>query len=300
MTIKNIVLSGGAYKGFYTIGALKHLSKIQFYNIDNIENIYGVSVGSLIGLILCLKLDWNDMIEHAINRPWQKLFQFGPEDILDVFVKKGLMKKSFIYSIFDNFFKNAGVNKSITMKELYEFSGVNMHIYTTNLSTFKLVEINHETHPDIKVLDAVYMSCSMPFIFQPEFIDADCYVDGGVINPYPLNICLKYHDNKDEILAFKIVDDVLEPAKESSSIFQYGFYMLYRLIKENYNFSIDEEMPNEIIIPSSMINVDDARKIINDPNTRKKMISQGENYAKLFLSYKTKNKSEKQEVNLKL
>ena len=59
-------------------------------------------------------------------------------------------------------------------------------------------------------------------------------------------------------------------------------------------------MPNELIIPSSMINVDDARKIINDPNTRKKMISQGENYAKLFLSYKTKNKSKKQEVNLKL
>ena len=91
MTIKNIVLSGGAYKGFYTIGALKRLSKIQFYDIEDIENIYGVSVGSIIGLILCLKLDWEDMIGHAINRPWQNLFQFGPEDILDVFVKKGLM-----------------------------------------------------------------------------------------------------------------------------------------------------------------------------------------------------------------
>ena len=151
MTIKNIVLSGGAYKGFYTIGDLKRLSKIQFYDIEDIENIYGVSVGSIIGLILCLKLDWEDMIGHAINRPWQNLFQFGPEDILDVFVKKGLMKKSFIYSIFDNFFKNAGLNKSITMKELYEFSNINMHIYTTNLSTFKLIEITHESHPDIKV-----------------------------------------------------------------------------------------------------------------------------------------------------
>lgn len=304
MTIKNIVLSGGAYKGFYTIGALKYLSNIQFFNINDIENIYGVSVGSLIGLILCLKLDWGDMIEHAINRPWQNLFQFGAEDILDVFVKKGLMKKSFIYNIFDNFFKNAGLSKTITMKELYDYSNINLHIYTTNISTFKLVEITHQSHPDIKVLDAVYMSCSMPFIFQPEFIEGACYVDGGVINPYPLNICLKYHSNKDEILAFKIVDDVLEPVKESSSIFQYGFYMLYRLIKENYNFSINEEMTNEIIIPSSMINVEDAGKIIKDPEIRRKMILQGENYAKLFLSYKTKNKLinkiSKNKVNKKL
>lgn len=72
MTIKNIVLSGGAYKGFYTIGALKHLSKIQFYDIEDIENIYGVSVGSIIGLILSLKLDWEDMIGHAVNRPLAK------------------------------------------------------------------------------------------------------------------------------------------------------------------------------------------------------------------------------------
>ena len=48
MTIKNLVLSGGAYKGFYTIGALKYLSKVDFYKIENIEKIYGTSVGSFI------------------------------------------------------------------------------------------------------------------------------------------------------------------------------------------------------------------------------------------------------------
>ena len=74
MTIKNIVLSGGAYKGFYTVGALKHLSSENFYDIDDIENIYGVSVGSLIGLLLCLKLEWSDVLENIIYRPWENLF----------------------------------------------------------------------------------------------------------------------------------------------------------------------------------------------------------------------------------
>ena len=58
MTIKNIVLSGGAYKGFYTIGALKYLSENNFYNINDIEKMYGTSVGSLLGALLCLKLNW--------------------------------------------------------------------------------------------------------------------------------------------------------------------------------------------------------------------------------------------------
>ena len=92
MTIKNIVLSGGAYKGFYTIGALQHLSGINFYNIDEIENIYGVSVGSLLGLLLCLKLDWKDVMAHIINRPWENLFNFSPEAIFDVLSKKGFNK----------------------------------------------------------------------------------------------------------------------------------------------------------------------------------------------------------------
>ena len=69
MTIKNIVLSGGAYKGFYTIGALKYLSENKFYNIEEIEKVYGTSVGSLLGALLCLKLNWEDLIEYAINKP---------------------------------------------------------------------------------------------------------------------------------------------------------------------------------------------------------------------------------------
>ena len=39
MTIKHLVFSGGAYKGFYTIGALQYLSSMKFYNIKDIKNI---------------------------------------------------------------------------------------------------------------------------------------------------------------------------------------------------------------------------------------------------------------------
>ena len=289
MVIKHIVISGGGYKGFYTIGALKHLSSIDYFNIDNIESIYGGSVGGLIGLILCLKLDFKDVCEHAIHRPWQNLFHFSPEDILNIISKKGLLNKEFIYAIFDNFFKNAGFTKDATMKDIYNYSKITLYLFTVNITSFKLETISHETHPDMKILDAIYMGCAIPFVFQPPFYKECNYVDGGVINPYPLNICINNCINKEEILAFKIIDDSFSPIDEKASIFQFGFYLFYRLIKENYNFTISEKITNEIIIPSVTMNMTDAQKIINNSDVRKQMILDGEKYAKLFLKYTSKN-----------
>ena len=82
MTIKHIVLSSGAYKGFYTIGVIKHLLDNKFFNIEDIENIYGTSVGSIIGVLLCLKLEWDDIVEYTINRPWHKQININTAIIL--------------------------------------------------------------------------------------------------------------------------------------------------------------------------------------------------------------------------
>ena len=76
MSIKHLVLSGGAYKGLYIIGAMKELLKEKYINIDELENIYGTSVGALIGVIICLKLDYDMLIEYAVNFPFAKYFTF--------------------------------------------------------------------------------------------------------------------------------------------------------------------------------------------------------------------------------
>ena len=96
MTIKHLVLSGGGYKGFYSIGALKYLAENNFYDIENVENIYGTSVGALIGAVLCLKLNLSDICEYVINKPWHKDFNFKIESLIDVYTKKGFINKSFI------------------------------------------------------------------------------------------------------------------------------------------------------------------------------------------------------------
>jgi patatin-like phospholipase/acyl hydrolase len=292
MTIKQIVLSGGAYKGFYTIGALKYLADNKFFNVDELEKIYGTSVGALIGCIICLKLNWDDLIDYAVNKPWHKSFSFSVDSLLEIISKKGFMHRGFIEGVFENLLKQSGLNTKSTMLDLFNHSSIELNIFTTNMTTFKLERLSYKTKPDLMIIDAIYQSCSLPFIFQPHYEKENCYVDGGVINPYPMNICLKdlkenpEFDTK-EILGFKIVDDALEAPLPSSSIFHFGFYMIYRLIKENYNYAINEDIEYELIIPSNILSIEAAQNIITSMDERKRLINDGEKYAKLFLNYIT-------------
>ena len=60
--IKHIVIESGGYKGLYVLGALDELNKSKYYNIENIETIYGTSIGSYVGVLLCLKMLLVDQI----------------------------------------------------------------------------------------------------------------------------------------------------------------------------------------------------------------------------------------------
>ena len=86
-----------------------------FYDINIVEKIYGTSVGSLLGALLCLKLNLDDLIEYAINKPWHKSFKFSIDTLLATISKKGFIQRKFVEDIFVNLLKGAGLNTSSTL-----------------------------------------------------------------------------------------------------------------------------------------------------------------------------------------
>ena len=282
MTIKNIVLSSGAYKGFYTIGVIKHLLNKDYFKISNIENIYGVSVGSIIGVLFCLKLDWNDIVEYTINRPWNKEINFTTQMLLDMFANKGYFGIDFFNNIFSGLLHNAKLPKTLTFKELFEYSNINLNIYTVNINEYKLEVLNHKTTPDLQVMQGLHMSCAIPFIFQPVFYNNCIYGDGGIINPYPIDKSVEDGCNINETLSIRIVDKEITSVTEKSSILYYGFYLLFTLVVKNYKkHNIKQE--NQVIIPATPINISDAQDMIYKSEKRRRLIEDGENYARIFL-----------------
>jgi len=203
MTIKHLVISGGGPLGLRYLGALEKLEQEKFWNIDDIESIYGTSIGSIIGTFICLKYDWETLNKYIIERPCNDAFKVNAKQIFDSYYNKGLFDKKLAEIIFKALLQAKDLSLNITLKEFYEFSKIDLHIFTFELNKFQTVELSHTTHPELSLLQALTMSSALPGIFMPTIIDNKCYVDGGVMCNFPINQCIRDHTNKEEILGIK-------------------------------------------------------------------------------------------------
>ena len=81
------------------------------------------------------------------------------------------------------------------------------------------------------------MSMSYPFVFKPVIIDDICYIDGGIMNNFPLNKCLEHQKcSEDDVLAFKTtLERNDETVKNDSTMADYIYILfkkLHRMIIE--------------------------------------------------------------------
>ena len=290
MDIKHLVFSGGAYRGLYMFGAYKHLIEQSYIKHNILQSIHCVSVGSIFAALICLNLDLNELEEYIINKPWDKLFNFSPEFILKLTSELGIYDIDIFVDIFTTLLKSKGLSKDITLKELYEYSNIEIFIYTTKLSTWEKDVFSHKTHPDLKVIEATYMSSTLPGLFKPIFFNESYYLDGGLINSYPLNECLDCSYNPMEILSIVAKNESASEIirnKNEINLFSFSWCILNNIISNSQeNYYHNGRIENELIIPVKNLDINDASNIIKNKNIRTEIIKDGENFAKLFLSYK--------------
>ena len=292
MTIKHLVISGGGPLGLRYLGALEKLEKENFWKVDNIETIYGTSVGSMIGAFICLKYDWETLNKYIIERPWNEVFKVNATQILDSYYNKGLFDKKLVEIIFKPLLQAKNIELNVTLKEFYKFSKIDFHIFTFELNNFETIELSHKTHPDLSLLQAVTMSSAFPGIFMPTIIDKKCYIDGGVMCNYPINECLRDHTNKDEILGIKSLynkDDISKNAEvtEELSLLEYVICLTNNAINfirstiklENINNTIECN-----VTENSSNFLDFIQQAVTNQELRNEWIKMGEEDATKFLS----------------
>ena len=205
MTIKHLVISGGGPIGLSYLGAIEYLLDNSFVNMENIESMYATSIGSIISVILSLKYDCPTIRKYVIERPWKDVFKLSAKQIMESYTNKGIYDIKIIEKTFKSLLEAKDLSINITLKEFYEYSKKDIHFFVFDLNTYKTVEITHTEYPDLLLIKAIYMSCSLPGIFIPTIMDGKCLIDGGPLANYPLNYCLRDHPIKDEILGFNFV-----------------------------------------------------------------------------------------------
>ena len=282
--IKHLVLSGGGPSGFLTLGSLQYLNEQNFWNIANIKTIYGTSIGSIIGIFLCLKFDWETLNNYIINRPWNEALHVTLNQIINIYSNKGLFDSKLIEIILKPLFDAKNINLNITLKEFYEYSQIELHVFSIEINELKLVDISYLTHPDLVLITAAMMSCAIPSFITPICINNECYIDGGLLISYPLSKCIEHYD-KEEILGFKhgYPNKHASNINSESTIIDLMIEIFSKSVRSLTNkYLIDKiDIPYEIINDTEYMSFANVNKVLSSSSSRQEMITLGYNRAEI-------------------
>lgn len=204
---KNLVFEGGGIRGLAYPGAIKVLEEKGI--MESIENVAGTSAGAITALMVGLNYS-----SHQMDSVLQtlKIQQFN--DGRNIFGKFRRIKKE--YGVFKGekfekwlgkliYFKTGNANTTFAdLHKLHQEDKNFKDVYClgTNISKQKMQVFSWEITPQMKLKTAVHISGSIPVYYKPVAIDSlwnevsiknnknkfDLYVDGGMMNNYPVNL----------------------------------------------------------------------------------------------------------------
>lgn len=187
-SFENLCFEGGGVRGFAYCGAIKALDDAGL--LSGMKRFTGTSVGSVFAALLATGFTADEMMSI--------------KEKLDFSVMSSGCCISTAYSIIVNYgihvidaiegqirdILKVKVDPEITLKQLYENTNKELVIVASCLNREKGVYLHHANFPNVKLIEAIISSISVPFLFQPRKYDflgsRDYYVDGGLVDNYPL------------------------------------------------------------------------------------------------------------------
>jgi len=286
MTIKHLVLSGGGPIMIQLLGAIQHLESNNFIDLKNIESIYGTSAGAIVGVLICLKYDWETINDYIIKRPWQDVFKIKVDKIFESYSKKGIFDFKTIEKCFKPLFDAKDIQMDITLEDFYKYSNVELHFFSFEINDFKIEDISYLTHPKLSLLSAIHMTCSLPILVTPVCIDDKFYIDGGIVCNYPLKICIDSGKNIDEILGFKnqYDNDTKSHINSDSTLLDFIMFFLFKVIYSLNTDSLQPHIKHEFLCKTDKMNIQMLRTSLSSIDVRKELFNNGLEDAKNFLA----------------
>lgn len=287
--IKHIVLPGGGPSGIQTLGALQHLEKNGYWNIQNIESIYATSVGCIIAILLALNFDWLTINDYIIKRPWHEATHLNINQVFNMFSKKGFYDVSIMHLFFKPFFDSRDISLKITFKEFFDMTKVDLHFFSLDVNSFAVEDFCFQTMPDAEILSCAYMSASIPLLFSPICINGKCYIDGGVLTNYPIKQCVERvgEERLDEILGIKncYIREKTSEISSDSTLLEFMMSIISNLIQKCQKTDSDSnsEIPYEVFCECQQMSLNYLQETIKSQQRREELLQSGIKFAEKFV-----------------
>lgn len=177
----NLIIGGGGIKGLCFLGCLKKLFEI--YPFDEFNNFSGVSVGAFIMVLLIIGYTIEDLKDFFVKND---LYTFTDYKFTNLIKEYGCDKGEKILNLIKAFFKTKNINYNITFIEFYKKFNKCIYICGSNISLENVEYFSHLNNPDMKIIDAIRISISVPILFTPIKYNNYYYVDGVLLENYPI------------------------------------------------------------------------------------------------------------------
>lgn len=282
-----LIIGSGGINIICYIGALNSIN--DYYPLTNFKYLTGCSAGSLMCMLINIGYTIDDIKELIIKININDFFNIKLINLLNI---GGFIDNSNIINLIKSTFITKNISIDITFQELYELTNITLTMNSVNQTLHKIEYFNYLNTPNMKVIDCVLMSINIPLLFPPIKYNNNLYVDGAVLDPYPIN----YHKDTNKLGIVAITeyekDFIFKPNNSSGStiinndinfimnIKEISLIIYYNYLKLFYS---KKKYKNTIYIINTQqddlnFNIDDESKI--------KLYQNGYNKSNLFLKKK--------------
>lgn len=189
MNIENLVFSGGGVLGSAYIGALQVLDSKNI--LFNVKRFAGTSVGAIIaGALVCgASIDFISKIFNETNfNDLKDYSRSRPGSFIRFLRKFGYHKGKKLVSWYEKIIHSLTGNKKITLFDIFKIYNKEIFIVATNVDKRQAEVLSHISYPNLELVQAVRMSASYPFFFESVKYNNDIWIDGGLLNNFPIRI----------------------------------------------------------------------------------------------------------------
>lgn len=191
-----LVLDGGGARGAYQIGAWKALAEAGV----KINAVAGTSVGALNGALICM-----GDVERA-ERIWNEITFSRVMDVDDAWMEGLFNRENSLREIVSEVIRHLSeggvditplrelIRENMDEQKIRE-SGIELCLLTFSISQMKEMDLSIHDIPE-GMLDDFLLASAYLIGFKNEKLHGQTYVDGGVVNNFPINSLLdRGYDN---------------------------------------------------------------------------------------------------------
>ncbi|MFM1930834.1 MAG: hypothetical protein RL226_137 [Bacteroidota bacterium] len=301
-----IVFEGAGIRGIAYCGVIRALEKDN--KMDEIRKFGGTSAGAITAMLLSIGYTSSEIESELAVLKLDKFnskkgFVFGA--LARMNKQYGWYKTDELKKWLKNLILRKTGNAEIRLKDLPILGYGDLYCVATCLNKQSVRILSKDTYPEMKVYDAVAISCSIPWYFEAAFVDElgqvydtpapnrDVLVDGGIIANYPIFIFDEFDEEGNRIrnnavLGVRIDDGLwgievpLQSQKTIENVQDFSGAVYTVMIETANSAYLSEADRNRTIIVSSCGVGPKVRNLKSED--RVKLIQEGYHACSCFLS----------------